>query len=934
MDVLSFLQSIDAKQLEELYRQYQNNSQSVPTDWQLFFKGFDLATNQYPVLPIKQEGLKKNDVNIGKEFNVLELIAAYRQRGHFFTKTNPVRKRRIYKPDLSLSNFGLSEDDLQTVFSASYEVGLNDATLSQILNLLEQTYCNTIGVEYMYIRLPDIVEWLQTKMEKVRNTLILSDIKKKKVLHKLSLAVHFEQFAHRRFPGQKRFSLEGAESVIPALHTMIEYSSVNDVESVVIGMSHRGRLNVLANIFNKPLQDIFSEFAGKEYDDYTLLGDVKYHLGYQTKISFEQDKEIELILSVNPSHLETVGPVILGLSRAKIDKEYEGNVNKILPIIIHGDASIAGQGVVYEEVQMSELNGYKTGGSVHIIINNQIGFTTNYLDARSSIYCTDVAKVVQSPIFHVNGDDIEAMVYVFQLAVDYRLKFNKDVFIDVLCYRKHGHNEGDEPRFTQPELYKIIEKHPNTLHIYSQKLISENTLTSEEIKQDEEQILQCFDNCYNESLKKERVSIKHFLYSNWEGIAKATNEDYLKEYETAVDIDVLLEIGRKVNTIPYTYQVYSKISKLLQSRRTMLDEDKIDWALAEQLAYGTLLNEGVNIRISGQDVERGTFSHRHSVLLLEDTLEKYVPLNHIRKGQAKFEIYNSLLSEYAVLGFEYGYALNYPNNLVIWEAQFGDFMNGAQIIIDQYISSAEEKWNVFNNLVMLLPHGYEGQGPEHSSARIERFLSLSANLNIDILMCSTPANFFHALRRHLKRPFRKPLVVFTPKSLLRHSACISKLEDFSEKNFQEIIDDKIGNKENITKLLLCSGKIYYDLIEERERLGKQDTAIVRLEQLYPFPKSILNIILENYPSVSEYSWVQEEPVNMGAWNYVSQWLKVIGFMVVARPISSSPATGSYEMHKLRHRKLLDKAFGECVCERSNMECKMVCLHSENNIELL
>jgi 2-oxoglutarate dehydrogenase E1 component len=929
MDTLSFLQSIHPEELEALYKQYQTDSKSVAADWQLFFKGFDLAVNQYPILPLKKEG-----VSLGKEFSVLELIAAYRQRGHYFTKTNPVRKRRVYKPDLSLSNFGLAESDLQTVFSASHEVGLHEATLAQIIELLEQTYCHSVGVEYMYIRLPDIVEWLQTKMEQVRNILVFSNSQKENIHTKLAHAVYFEQFIHKRFPGQKRFSLEGAESVIPALHFMIDYASTFDVQSVVFGMPHRGRLNILSNIFHKPLQDIFSEFAGKEYDDAGLLGDVKYHQGHQTRVSLGEDKEVELILSVNPSHLEAVGPVIQGLCRAKIDNEFHGNLNKVIPVIIHGDASIAGQGVVYEEIQMSELSGYKTGGTIHIVINNQIGFTTNYLDARSSIYCTDVAKVIQSPIFHVNGDDVEAMVYVFQLAVDYRLKFNKDVFIDVLCYRKYGHNESDEPRYTQPELYKIIEKHPNPLQIYSEKLLAENILTNEGIKHQEEQIVKQFDDCLNESQKRNKISIKQFLYPIWENITKATEEDYLISYETAVNIDILLEVGRKANTLPQGIQVYNKILKLLHSRRVMLDEDRIDWALAEQLAYGTLLNEGVQIRISGQDVERGTFSHRHAVLLVEDTFEKYIPLNHIRKGQATFEIYNSLLSEYAVLGFEYGYALNSPNNLVIWEAQFGDFMNGAQIIIDQFISSAEEKWNAFNNLILFLPHGYEGQGPEHSSARIERFLNLSANLNMDVLQCSTPANFFHAIRRHMKRPFRKPMILFTPKSLLRHKDCVSKLEDFSEMNFQEVIDDTNSDTSSITKIVLCSGKIYYDLIDERARLDIKDTAIVRLEQLYPFPKNILNTVLQRYMNGNEFFWIQEEPVNMGAWKYVSQWLKQFDFKVIARPVSSSPATGSYEFHKLRHAKLIEKAFGECKCERSKIECKMICLSAENNIELL
>lgn len=925
MDDLSFLNNINSEQIEEMFQNYLKDKSSVESSWRNFFQGFELGLNKYQTMPTNSKSSL-----IGKEFNVFDLIQAYRQRGHYFTLTNPVRKRRQYKPDLSIENFGLEEKDLETIFTAANEIGIGEAKLKDIISFLEKTYCASVGVEFMYIRLPNIVEWLLGKMEKTQNTANFSREEKLNLLKILSKTVLFEKFLGRRFPSQKRFSLEGAENFVPAVYSLINHASYLGVEKFVFGMAHRGRLNVLANIFNKPVKDIFSEFEGKSYDDFNLLGDVKYHLGIKSKIKFDNDKEVELILSPNPSHLEAVSPIVQGISRSLLDNHLDGDSSKLIPIVIHGDASVAGQGVVYEQIQMSELKSFAVGGTIHIVINNQLGFTTDYIDARSSIYCTDVAKVIQSPIFHVNGDDIEAVAYVMKLAVDYRQKFKKDVFIDLLCYRRHGHNESDEPRFTQPTLYKTIEKHSNPLKIYSQKLIEENIVSNEVISEIENEYNNSLDECLLNSKEDEKLKIFPFMMDTWSNIKTVTDSDIsFEKVETRIDVDLLTEIGIKVNSIPNGINIYRKLHKLMDARKEMLDNDNIDWALAEQLAFGSLLNEGFNVRFSGQDVERGTFSHRHAALNIEDTDEKYYPLKNITKSQARFEIYNSLLSEYAVLGFEYGYALSSPNDLIIWEAQFGDFFNGAQIVIDQFISSAEEKWNVQNNLIMLLPHGYEGQGPEHSSARIERFLSLSANYNMDVVQCSTPANYFHSLRRHLKREYRKPLISFTPKSLLRHPKCVSSVEDFTEIDFQPFIEEINLDKSEIKTLVFCSGKIYFDISAERDLREAKEMSFVRVEQLYPFSDKKLDEIIKKYSKLDKLIWIQDEPANMGAWPFLSKILKPKGFKLIARPVSSSPSTGSIVMHKQRFSKLIDKLFGGCVCDRKHNECKMVCMNSTN-----
>jgi 2-oxoglutarate dehydrogenase E1 component len=745
-------------------------------------------------------------------------------------------------------------------------------------------------------------------------------------LRNLTRAVLFEKFIHKKFPGQKRFSLEGAEALIPALDAIMEKGAELGTTEFVIGMPHRGRLNVLANILKKPYEQIFSEFRGMQYEDEHLLGDVKYHLGYTNQRKTTSGKQVKLTVAPNPSHLEAVGPVVQGIVRARVDMDYKGNFDRITPILIHGDASIAGQGVVYELVQMSELPAHRTGGTVHIVVNNQLGFTTNYLEGRSSTYCTDVAKVVQSPVFHVNGDDVESLVYTIQFAMEFRAKFHKDVFIDLLCYRKYGHNEGDEPRFTQPILYKLIEKHPDPLEIYTKYLVENNYMEQAKIDTLKNRVNQVFEDCLEDSKKIEIAHINSFLKDIWQNIRKAEPEDFDHSPETGVSISQLRTIGKKIASYPPDEKFFRKLVKLQESRMEMIEETgKLDWAMAELLAYGSLLEEGIPVRLTGQDSVRGTFSHRHAVLKIEDSEKEYYPLNNLSKKQAKFEIYNSLLSEYGVLGFEYGYSLAYPDSLTIWEAQFGDFANSAQIIFDQFISSAEDKWNVMNDLVMFLPHGYEGQGPEHSSARIERFLVLAAENNFQVVNATTPANFFHVLRRQLHRPFRKPLVIFTPKSLLRHPRCISDLKELSRGGFQELIDDPVADPEEVIRLVFCTGKIYYELLEEKEQKGHNHTALVRIEQPYPMPLAQIQQLVKKYKNTSDWIWAQEEPANMGVWPFAAQELEEVPLRYIGRPASGSTATGSSEFHHIQQRKIIEKSFRSCDCPLVADECRMACI---------
>ncbi|MCD6659993.1 MAG: 2-oxoglutarate dehydrogenase E1 component [Lentimicrobium sp.] len=920
MDKFSYLSNAEGSFIEELYASYLTDPVSVEPDWRKFFEGFEFARKNFSD--------SSDQLTVPGEFKVINLINGYRQRGHLFTLTNPVRTRRKYRPTLDIENFGLTKDDLGKVFQAGNEIGIGPATLTKIIEHLDKTYCQSVGVEFAYIRNEEIYQWLRKKMEAGRNEPRFGKAVKSTILRKLTEAVGFEKFLHKRFPGQKRFSLEGGESLIPALDAIIEKGAALGAEEFLIGMPHRGRLNVLANIMGKPYKDIFNEFSNKEYEDEFLLGDVKYHLGATLQRPTHAGKSVDLTLAPNPSHLETVGPVVAGIARAKIDQQYQGNTDKVVPIIIHGDASIAGQGVVYELVQMSELEGYRVGGSIHLVVNNQVGFTTNYLDSRSSTYCTDVAKTIQSPIFHVNADDAEAVVYAIELAMEYREKFDKDVFIDLLGYRRYGHNEGDEPRFTQPVLYKAIEKHPDVRQLYVNKLIAEGLITADDAKAVEKEINDILETHLAESQKSSKTKVTPFLGPTWDNIRIAVSEDFVRSPETGVDMQTLLHLTEKMTTLPAGKAFNRKLVKLLSDRKSMMEPGgKLDWAMGELLAYATLLNEGIPVRLSGQDSQRGTFSHRHSVLTIEDSEEKYTPLKHIADNQAAFQVYNSPLSEYGVLGFEYGYSLTSPNTLTIWEAQFGDFFNGAQIIIDQYLSSAEDKWRVMSDLVLFLPHGYEGQGPEHSSGRIERFLSLCAENNMQVVNCTTPANFFHLLRRQLKRPFRKPLVVFTPKSLLRHPACVSSPEELSAGGFREVIDDETTQPEAVKRVIFTSGKLYYDLIEERSKRGTNE-AIVRIEQLYPFPKEQVKSVLNRYPNAERHVWSQEEPANMGAWSFILRNFKETDILLVARPESGSPATGSPRLHAMRQRKIVEKSFGECTCPNANLVCKMVCAPHE------
>ncbi len=916
MDHLSYLSGTNAEYIESLYQTYKEDPNSVEFGWQKFFEGFDFgrtsdATNVSTEAP----------EHFLKEINVLNLINGYRQRGHLFTKTNPVRERRKHLPTLDIENFGLAKSDLNTVFNSAIETGIGaPAKLSDILAFLEQTYCHSIGVEYLYVRTPEVLKWIQTKVETDRNTPKFSIVEKKRILSKLNQAVSFENFLGTKFLGQKRFSLEGAEALIPALDSVIEKGSELGIDEFVIGMAHRGRLNVLANIMQKTYKDIFAEFEGKGYSaESPFGGDVKYHLGYSTDVTTNNGKSVHLSLCPNPSHLETVNGVVEGLSRSKIDFKYGGDDSRLAPILIHGDASVAGQGIVYEVIQMANLEGYKTGGTIHLVINNQIGFTTNYKDARSSTYCTDIAKVTLSPVFHVNGDDVEALVYAINLAMEYRQKYKNDVFIDILCYRRFGHNEADEPKFTQPLLYKAIEKHANPRDIYIQKLTNSGELEAGLAKEMEKEFKGLLQERLNEA--KEITSTYHDVKFGgaWSDMRLATEKDFETSPNTAVKKETLLEVAKRISTLPKDKKFFKKIEKLFDDRNKMATTTHVfDWAMGEQLAYGTLLAEGKRVRLSGQDVKRGTFSHRHAVLTLEDSEEEYTPLANISDQQAQFDIYNSHLSEYGVLGFEYGYAMANPNALTIWEAQFGDFFNGAQIVVDQYVASAETKWQRENGLVMLLPHGYEGQGPEHSSARIERFMELCADYNMQVTNCTTPANFFHALRRQFKRDFRKPLVVFSPKSLLRHPLCVSPLADFTDNKFQEVIDDTNVKAADVKRVVYCTGKIYYELLEAQKLSAKGDVALVRVEQLYPTPVDQMEAVYKKYKNAQDAVWVQEEPENMGAWPYLLRRLRKTSLRemdVISRKESSSTATGFAKQHSNQQAYIIAAAFDVPVTEK-------------------
>lgn len=904
MDKYSYISNADVGYLDQLYQTYKTDPASVDSSWQKFFEGYDFSRQRFGENGHAEVATDSLTI---KETQVRTLIHTYRSRAHLKSNTNPVRPRRDHKVPLDHKYYGLTDADLDAEFDVGVEIGLGRTTLKKIIEKLEKVYVGPIGFEYSYIRNQEIFDWFVDKCEKEYYTYDPSQQEKKDILYKLNEAVVFENFLHTKFLGQKRFSLEGGENTIPALQTIINKSAELGVQEVVIGMAHRGRLNVLSNILGKTYEQIFSEFEGNASMDLTMGdGDVKYHQGYAGHIDTPSKNKIYVKLTPNPSHLEAVDPLVLGYTRGQIDDEYEGDLKKAMAILIHGDAAVAGQGILYEIVQMSGLPGYNTGGTVHFVINNQVGFTTDYDDARTSIYCTDLAKIVDAPVLHVNGDDAEAVTFCCKLAVEYRQKFGKDIFIDMLCYRRHGHNESDEPKFTQPKLYNLIAKHPNPREVYQKILVERGDVDAQLADEMDKNFRNQLQDRLNEVKQKKLPYKVQKIEEEWHKLRKSTPEDFDSSPSTAIKQATIDKIAKALITIPEGFKPIKQIEKLLKDRKAaFFDKKELGWAEAELLAYGSLLVENRIVRMSGQDVKRGTFSHRHAYIMDANANENYCNLDHVEADQQKFHIYNSLLSEFGVLGFEYGYAMASPNALVLWEAQFGDFVNGAQVMIDQFISSAESKWQRMNGLVMLLPHGYEGQGPEHSSAKPERFLQLAAEYNMVVANPTTPANIFHLLRRQITWEFRKPCIVFSPKSLLRHPAVISPISDFTKGSFSEVIDDPTSPK-SAKKLILCSGKIYYDLAEVQQKKKIKDIAIVRIEQLYPFPEKQIAAILKKYKGAT-LSWVQEEPANMGGIGYMLRMMPDQKMEIISRKASASPATGYSKVHKAEQEKIINQA---------------------------
>ena len=901
--------------VEGLYKEFLENPAAVDPDLRKFFEGFDFAVSTQMVSSVSgaapdiKDDTSASGINWQDEINVYRLILGYRNKGHLIAKTNPIRARKDRGAHIDPAHYGFQETDMERTFHAGNFLGLGKATLRAILAHLDKCYASSVGIEFKYISDPVKTQWLTEAIEK-RFQQPLSLNKKRRALEKLNQGVMFERFLHTKYVGQKRFSLEGGETTIAALDTIISAAANEGVKEVVIGMAHRGRLNVLANIMGKTYEQIFSEFEGTAKVDQTMgSGDVKYHMGYGSEVQTIDDKTISLKLIPNPSHLEAVDPVVIGFSRAKADIMYESEFAKILPVLIHGDASVAGQGIVYEVLQMSYLKGYYTGGTIHYVINNQIGFTTDFDDARSSDYCTSLAAAIQAPVFHVNGDDPEAVIKCAEIATEYRQKFHSDVFIDMVCYRKHGHNEGDDPKFTQPHLYQLIDKHPNPREVYIQHLLSNGDHEVQELaKEMEKKFWQDLQDRLDEV--KQNPLPYHYQPPElaWKKLRRATAEDFTQSPATAISEAAFSSIFNSIMTWPTDFKPLRKVEKILLDKIKLFEsEGKIDWATAELMAYGSLLLDGRDVRMSGQDVRRGTFSHRHAILRDENTDQPYNRLSVIPGAEGKFRIYNSLLSEYGVLGFEYGYAMANPNALVIWEAQFGDFSNGAQIMIDQFLAAGEQKWNRMNGVTLLLPHGYEGQGPEHSSARLERFLQLCAELNIVITNVTTAANLFHALRRQLTWPFRKPLVNFSPKANLRYPGTYSLKEEITQGKFQEVIDDASADPGTVKKVLFCSGKIYFELAERRQKEDRKDIAIVRVEQLYPLPILQLEKIKDRFAGATWF-WVQEEPQNMGAASFLRMHLRSIPFGVISRQPSASTATGYNKVHLQEQAELIETAF--------------------------
>jgi 2-oxoglutarate dehydrogenase E1 component len=902
--------------IDQMYKSWLSEPTSVESDWQAFFKGFDFALSASNGNGAAVSTSNGAATNLNKEFGVIGLIHGYRDRGHTLSTTNPLKPRKDRKPRLDLADYGLSESDLDTPFAAGFELNMPNATLRAIIDRLRILYCGNIGFESTHVFNKDMRQWLRDRIEgrNVSGDYGFSHDKKKRILEKLNGAVGFEQFLATKFVGQKRFGLEGGEATIPALDAIINKASEGNapVEEVVIGMAHRGRLNVLCNIVGKTYEQIFNAFEDKTIPDQSFgSGDVKYHQGYSSQVKAANGKSVYVKLLPNPSHLEAVNPVVEGFCRAKLDILYNKEYDRVLPILIHGDAAVAGQGIVYEVTQMMSLEGYNTGGTVHLVINNQIGFTTGWEDARSSTYCTSVAEVVQAPVFHVNGDDPEAVVFAVELATEFRQKFKADVFIDLVCYRRNGHNESDEPRFTMPALWKIIEKHTDPRSLYTEVLVKRGDV--------EEKLAKDLDQQFKADLQARLDNVRQnplpYTYQEpelaWKALKKTVNDDDFQESpETGIPRPVIDKLINHLLTVPSDFTPLPQIAKIIEAKKQLATTGKIDWAMGELLAYGSLLLEGHNIRMSGQDVKRGTFSHRHACIYDANTNKEVNRLEGLSERQGKFYIYNSLLSEYGVLGFEYGYSLSTPDSLVLWEAQFGDFANGAGTMIDQFIFSAESKWNRMSGLVMLLPHGYEGQGPEHSSARLERFLQGCAENNVTVANVTSASNFFHLLRRQMVRPFRKPLIVMSPKSTLRPPFNLGEISEMeSGTRFHEILDDVQADPKKVKRLLVCSGKVYYDLQKKQQDDKRHDVAIVRLEQLYPFPKTQFDALLKKY-NKADLMWVQEEPRNMGAWGYLALNHAEYGWKCSSRPSAASPATGFPKLHEKQQHELVDFAFAK------------------------
>ena len=918
-------------ELKQLYLAYSKDKNSVNIDWQEFFNDLTPDASSFLEEFNLNNEVSVNQININTPLDkdsrsatldsirALMLIRAYRVRGHLKANLDPLKiTQSSDHPELNPESYGFKEEDMDRLIFIDNVLGIESATLREILTNLEATYCGTIGVQFMHIQDPEQKAWVQQTLEKVLNQPDFTDMGKKAILERLVAAEIFERFLDRKYTGTKRFGLEGAESMIPALEQILKRGSKLGLEEVVIGTAHRGRLNILANFMGKPFEAIFSEFQGNSSQPENIegAGDVKYHLGTSSDREFD-GKKVHLSLTANPSHLEAVNPVVVGKVRAKQDQKEDLGRRKVAALLIHGDAAFSGQGLVPETLDLSELKGYRIGGTIHFIINNQIGFTTNPVNSRSGPYCSDVALMIQAPIFHVNGDDPEAVVHAARMAIEFRQKFNKDIVIDMFCYRRHGHNEGDEPAFTQPNMYKAISSHPTTQEIYSRKLIEQNLISQKEAGG--------FISDWSKKLEEEFAKASSYkpdtadwFSGAWKGLDRA-REKGKRRGDTSINIDQFELVSKGLTNIPKSFKLHRKLQKFIEQRKKSYEgEISIDWSSAEAMALGSLLIEGVKIRLTGQDSGRGTFSQRHAVLVDQENENKIVLLNNISKEQAVFEIVDSPLSEASVLGFEYGYSLAEPNALVMWEAQFGDFANGAQVIIDQFISSGESKWLRMSGLTLLLPHGYEGQGPEHSSARMERFLQLCAEDNLQVVNCTTPANYFHVLRRQMHRSFRKPVIIFTPKSLLRNKNAVSKISDMTEGSwFHRVLPDpkKISKQDKIDRIVLCTGKIFYDLIKEREEKELTNTRIIRVEQLYPFPEDAVIRELKNF-SKAKIIWCQEEPKNMGAWSYINSLIEDVMIEVgskqnrlfyAGRKAEASTATGLFSRHVLEQNDLIYKA---------------------------